>query len=135
MRIFPEARPTLPVCLLIAVAMPMTVNVAYGQNAGPSANSDAAYQALRNITLGTEAITVKELLLKRDAGTFILHSGTVCFLPPVNGKVTGAVFSGDGQMTLVPPTESETKSLRYLTKEDQFGETFDRLVLRFTDGT
>jgi hypothetical protein len=73
--------------------------------------------------------------LKRDAATFHLSAGTVCFTPPVNGKVTGAVFSGDGKMSLVPPSETERKSLRFLTQEDSFNETFQQLVLRFTDST
>lgn len=98
-------------------------------------SSDPNYVALRNITLGSEAVSVTNLDLKRDAGTFRLNSGTVCFVPAVNGKVTGAVFGGDGVFLLVPPTEAERKSLKYLTKEDEFSEKFERLVLRFTDGT
>lgn len=101
--------------------------------AGP--NSDPNYVALRNITLGNEAVSVTNFKLKRDAGTFHLHSGTVCFVPPVNGKVTGAVFNGDGNFVLTPPAETERKSLKYLTKEDEFNEKFERLVLRFTDST
>src|SRR6266581_6082563 len=98
-------------------------------------NSDPNYVALRNITLGGEAISVTNFDLKRDAGTFRLNSGTVCFVPPVNGKVTGAVIVGDGSFLLAPPTETERKSLKYLTKEDDFSEKFERLVLRFTDST
>src|SRR5882724_9294529 len=99
------------------------------------ANSDPNYVALRNLTLGGEAISVANFDLKRDAGTFRLNSGTVCFVPPVNGKVTGAVIVGDGSFLLAPPTETERKSLKYLTKEDDFSEKFERLVLRFTDST
>ena len=99
------------------------------------ANSDPNYVALRNITLGNEAVSITNFDLKRDAGTFRLNSGTVCFVPPVNGKVTGAVFAGDGAFLLNPPTETERKSLKYLTREDEFSEKFERLVLRFTDST
>ncbi|MDX6456259.1 MAG: hypothetical protein QOD48_2366, partial [Gaiellaceae bacterium] len=53
-------------------------------------NSDPTYQALRNLTLGSEAATVNNLDLKRDAGTFHLRSGTVCFVAPVHGKVVSA---------------------------------------------
>jgi len=110
--------------------------VAHAQNTpAPGPNSDGTYQALRNITVGGEAVTVSDLKFKRDAGTFVLHSGVVCFVPAVNGKVTGAVFSGDGGFAMTPPTESERKSLRYLSKEDEFNEKFDKMVMRFTDGT
>ena len=45
----------------------------------PAPNSDSTYQQLRNLNLSGEAIRVAEFELKRDAGTFHLHSGTVCF--------------------------------------------------------
>ncbi len=98
-------------------------------------NSDGTYQLLRNLSLGGEAVSVNNFDLKRDAGTFHLHSGTVCFVTPVQGKVTGAVFTGDGNFVLDPPLESERKSLKLLTKEDQFNENFGQAVLRFTDST
>ncbi|HTU34190.1 MAG TPA: M1 family aminopeptidase [Candidatus Acidoferrum sp.] len=98
-------------------------------------NSDPTYRQLRDVTLGTEAVTVSNFDLRRDAVTFDLHSGTVCFVTPVNGKVTGAVFTGDGSMTLDPPNDTERRSLKLLTKSDEFNESFERLVLRFTDST
>ncbi len=101
----------------------------------PAPNSDATYQQLRNINLGSEAVTVKDLTLRRDAATFHLRSGTVCFVSPVQGKVTGAVFVGDGNMILDPPIPIERSSLKLLTKEDEFSENFAHLILRFTDGT
>ena len=101
----------------------------------PAPNSDPTYQQLRNLTLGGEAVSVSNFDLKRDAGTFHLRSGTVCFVTPVQSKVTGAVFTGDGNFVFDPPLESERKSLKLLTKEDQFSENFSQAVLRFTDST
>jgi len=101
--------------------------------AGP--NADPTYQQLRNLTLGGEAVSVSNFDLKRDAGTFHLHSGTVCFVAPVQGKVTGAVFVGDGNFVLDPPQESERQSLKLLTKENEFSESFSQAVFRFTDST
>lgn len=100
-----------------------------------SSNADSSYQQLRNIGLGSDAVAVKNVTLKRDAATFQLNSGTVCFLPPVNGKVTGAVFNGEGRLLLTPPLPSEERSLSLLSREKEFSETFTQLVLRFTDGT
>ena len=98
-------------------------------------NSDPTYQQLRNLTLSGEAVSVTNFTLKRDAGRFNLRSGTLCFVTPVQGKVTGAVFSGDGNFVLDPPVDSERKSLKLLTKEDEFSENFTQAVLRFTDST
>jgi hypothetical protein len=105
--------------------------ITYAQS-GP--NSDQTYQALRNVILGAESVSVSNLELKRDAGTFHLRSGTVCFLAPVHGKVTGAVFAGDGNFVLDAPP-SERLMLKLLTKENEFSENFSQMALRFTDST
>jgi Peptidase family M1 domain len=117
--------------ILLASFLPLYA----ADNPAPAPNSDPTYQQLRNLTLGGEAVSVTNFNLKRDAGTFHLHSGTVCFVAPVQGKITGAVFSGDGNFVLDPPLESERKSLKLLTKEDEFSENFSQAVLRFTDST
>jgi hypothetical protein len=121
----------LAATVLLASSLPLYA--ADNPPAGP--NSDATYQQLRNLTLGGEAVGITNLALKRDAGTFHLRSGTVCFVTPVQGKVTGAVFTGDGNFVLDPPLESERKSLKLLTKEEEFSENFSQAVLRFTDST
>jgi hypothetical protein len=100
-----------------------------------AANADPTYQQLRQVGLGGEAVQVNNLALKRDAGIFTFHSGTLCFLSPVGGKVTGAVFVGEGSFSLVPPIAVEMRSLALLTKQPGMKEEFDELVLRFTDST
>jgi Peptidase family M1 domain len=104
-------------------------------HAGQAPNSDPTYQQLRNITLSGESVSVSNLVLKRDAGTFRLRSGTLCFLTPVVGKVTGAVFVGDGSFILDTPLLSERASLKLLTREGEFVESFSQMVLRFTDAS
>ncbi len=98
-------------------------------------NTDATYQQLRSIGLSTEAAAASNLVLKRDAGTFTFRSGAFHFLAPVNGKVTGAVFVGDGSFTLTPPLDVEKRNLMLLTKGQPFVEDFSQAVFRFTDGT
>ncbi len=119
---------------LVLAAAVLVSSAAHAQNAAPAPNSDPTYQALRNLTLGGEAVSVRNLELKREAGMFHLRSGTVCFVAPVAGKVTGAVFTGDGNFILDPPA-SERAMLKLLTKEDEFSENFSQMVLRFTDST
>jgi hypothetical protein len=123
------------VSFVVATLVIFLAGIACAQNASPGPDSDPTYQALRSLGLSGEAVSVTNFELKRDAGTFHLHSGTVCFVTPVNGKVTGAVFAGDGNFVLDPPLEMERKSLKLLTKEDEFSERFEHLVLRFTDAT
>jgi hypothetical protein len=120
----------MPRVLLCLVAALFLSSSAHSQ-----ANSDGTYSALRNLTLGTESVSLTNYDLKRDAGTFRIRSGTVCFVTPVDGKVTGAVFQGDATFLLTPPNDAERKSLQYLSKQDEFTEHFERALFRFTDST
>lgn len=124
-------------CVLLVLVSVFAMAALAQTPAPPGPNSDPSYQALRNMTLGSESVAVTDFKFRRDAATFVLHTGTVCFVPPVNGKVTGAVFIGDGKFVLDPPVESERKSLKLLSKNDEaeFTEQFEHLVLRFTDST
>jgi hypothetical protein len=88
------------------------------QTVGP--NSDPVYQQLRNVGLSGEAVTVNNLDLKRDAATFHLHSGTICFVTPVQGKVTGAVFVGDAHLILDPPIPGERSMLIARDRRSEF---------------
>jgi hypothetical protein len=127
-------RPTRLV-LTLGISIFIMILGASGFAQGTAPNSNPTYRALRTLTLSGEGVSVNSFELKREAGTFHLHSGTVCFTAPVNGKVTGAVFQGDGNFVLDPPAESERSSLKLLTKESEFSETFSQMVLRFTDST
>jgi Peptidase family M1 domain len=122
------------ICTLAAVCLLALASLAQSPAAvGP--NSDPVYQQLRNDGLGSESVTVKDFELKRDGVRFHFHTGSFCFVAPVQGKVTGAVFVGDGNMVLDPPIPSEVAALKLLTKGDEFVEQYDHLVLRFTDST
>ena len=122
------------VSIVVAFFCGILIRPARAQNTAPGPNSDPTYQSLRNLTLASESISVNNLELKRDAGTFHLHSGVVCFVAPVAGRVTGAVFIGDGNFVLNPPA-SEQAMLKLLTKENEFSENFSQMALRFTDST
>lgn len=100
-----------------------------------SPNTNAIYQQLRGLLPGGEVITVKDLVLKRDAATFTFRSGSVAFYGQVNGKVTGAVFRGEGHLHITPPTAEERHNLSIQTHNEQLDDDFDEVVLRFTDST
>ena len=96
-------------------------------------NSYPAYVQLRHPGLTGEAISVSNTELRRDAAIFHFQSGTVCFLGQVEGKVTGAIFRGNGTMVLEPPLPGEKKQLKLLTHQNAFQEEFSTMVMRFTD--
>jgi hypothetical protein len=111
------------------------VSCAMCVSAQRAANSNAIYQQLRGLLPGGEVVTVSNLELHRDAAVFTFRSGGFAFFGEVNGKVTGAVYKGDGHLHITPPTPQERHNLSLLTHGEQFDEDFDSAVLRFTDGT
>lgn len=113
------------------------LSVPSAQTPGPpnsAPNAHPVYQELRNLSVGTDAYQVNEFVLAKDAATFTL-TGTLHLLPAVQGKVTGAVFTGKGSMAYTPPIAVERGMLRILTKGEDFNETFEKAVFRFTDDT
>ena len=129
-------RARLSFFLLLSIAAVPT-HPAFGQRA---ANANTVYQQLRGLLPGNETIAVKDFALKRDAAEFTFRSGSFAFYGPVNGKVTGAVFKGEGHLHITPPTPEERHNLAVFTHSDpvpseEFDEDFDEVVLRFTDST
>ena len=115
--------------LIVLLGFPSVVTA----QAPPGPNAHPIYVELRNVAVGG-SVQVNELVLTKDAATFTL-TGTVHLLKPVNGRVTGAVFLGQGSMKYVPPIAVERSMLRNLTRGEDFNETFERAVFRFTDDT
>ena len=107
------SRRTLVTAILLTSFLPLYA----ADTPSPAANSDPTYQQLRNLTLGGEAVKVTNFVLKRDAGRFNLRSGTVCFVAPVQGKVTGAVFTGDGNFVEIQGTAEREPFSRELLDE------------------
>lgn len=104
------------------------------------ANIDPVYVKFRKLSeapnsFSGEYTAVNNLVLQRDAATFTLKSGEIYFLTPAEGKTTGAVFFGDGEMTLTPPVDSEKKMLNFFTDSPDLKEQFSQLVIFFTDTT
>jgi hypothetical protein len=120
---------------IAAVEAEVTVNAG-----GLRPNTDSVYQKLRQQAKNGEEFagpyaSVTNLVLKRDAATFTLKSGEIYFVGPIDGRTVGAVFLGEGQLTLTPPTIAEKHSLSLFIDQQNLDESFDKLVLRFTDKT
>jgi Peptidase family M1 domain len=117
--------------LFAVILAPLSVTL----NAQHPANANPYYQQLRSLLPGGEAIQISNLELHRDAATFTFRSGIFEFYGEVNGKVTGAVFKGDGHLHIAPPTAEERHNLSVVMHSEEFDEDFDQVVLRFTDAT
>ena len=97
---------------------------------------DPVYAALRNLTIGeTQYAEVADLTLKKDVGTFTFRTGRLVLLPPVEGRVTGAVFQGRGEFLLEPATAIERNYLKVVHGSETIKEPFTSVIFRFTDST
>jgi hypothetical protein len=122
--------------LVVSASAQLTTRPDPAPTAAPlTPNAHAIYQQLRQAGYGGEAVAVSDLVLERDAGRFTFKSGSFCFLAPVEGRVTGAVFVGEGSFSLTPPIDVEKRILQMLTRTGGMEEDFSDLVLRFTDLT
>lgn len=119
--------------ITLKIAVQQTVIEVAGKRS-PYANSDPNYVALRNASPGAQ-FRVTNLTLKRDVATFTFSSGQFSFLPPVLGRVPGAVFTGEGVFRLEPAVSLERASLRLISGESRVEEAFRSVVFWFTDDT
>ncbi|HVL70246.1 MAG TPA: M1 family aminopeptidase [Vicinamibacterales bacterium] len=119
---------------LLAGCLSAVASIHMSAQAPEAADPQAVYKELRGLTVGGDAYALNGFVLSKDAATFTL-TGTAYMLPPVLGKTTGAVFVGTGTMSYTPPVAAERRMLAILTKGEDFNETFERAVFRFTDDT
>jgi hypothetical protein len=90
-------------------------------------------------SLATVGLDPQRVLHIRDADLDLedLHlsfeEGTIAFTQPVNGKVTGAFFVGEGTILVIPPNQVERASLDRFTKSSVLNERLHTAYLRFND--
>lgn len=109
--------------------------VASAEEKNPMTNTHPTYTQLRPVSLSGEYSSVENLVLKRDTGTITFRQGHLYFLAPVDGRITGAVFIGDGEFQMTPTLSIEQRYLGLLTGTPSITEKFSKMVLRFSDST
>lgn len=95
------------------------------------------YRQLRTVTPDPHnSFVLENAAIDTGSGTFRFTSGMLYLLAPVGGRVSGAVFLGDGSFSLKPPDESEGSQLRRFTGgRPDLEEPFRELVFVATDDT
>jgi peptidase M1-like protein len=78
---------------------------------------------------------IRDITIRRDVLTVALNRGAIAFLEPINGKVTGAVFIGSGEIVAIPPDPIEKEQVYKFTGTPVLNEAFETAILRFTDNT
>src|SRR6266850_3237661 len=105
------------------------------QNSPPAGPGEILAQ-LSKIHLDKKQIyNIRDISLRRDALSITLNRGTIAFLEPIMGKVTGAVFIGSGEVVAIPPDAVEKQQVFKFTGSPVLNEPFQAAFFRFTDGT
>ncbi len=120
----------------LALSLPTAkAEITVGGKPNQFANSDPLYRRLRDIGVGV-TLRVENFTLKYDVATFHLTQGTLTFLTPTEGIVTGAIFIGQGHFTLKPETLIDRSELNRRVQADQADDDLTEIVFRFTgDGS
>lgn len=93
------------------------------------------YEQLKAFTLSGGSAAVQNVVLKRDRAE-MTFTGTFWFTSDAGGRVTGAVFIGNGSFrAAVPDSDFEKAQVRRLIGSDDISSDFSRAVLRFSDDT
>ena len=106
----------------------------------PSIASDLGRKILQAGLDTTHCYRVRDVEITRDEARIFLTDGYLMFGQPVNGQPRVAVFSsdsdgGDAEVLLLPPDQSERKSLSGFTGSPNLSEHFDQAAFLFTDDT
>ena len=100
------------------------------------AEADAMLAQLSKIRLDKKQIySIRNITLNRDVFSISLNRGALAFTEPIDGKVTGAVFLGSGDILAIPPNAAEKQQLFRYTETALLNEHFETAIFRFTDGT
>jgi hypothetical protein len=73
--------------------------------------------------------------LRRGDAVLSFEEGTLAFLLPFEGRVTGVVFSGRGHILAVPRDPSEKQQMGYFLGAPVLDQDFVTAYIRFTDDT
>jgi hypothetical protein len=99
-------------------------------------NADDILAQLSKIRLDKKQIyVIRDVTIRRDVLTIAFNRGALAFLEPVNGKVTGAVFIGSGEIVALPPNAIDKQQIYKFTGTPVLNEAFETAIFRFTDNT
>jgi hypothetical protein len=101
-----------------------------------SVNGRSLYDRLHELSFDAKRVAeVRNLRLQRHEIDILFEEGKFYLSKPVGGRVTGAVFVGQGRLRFVPPNELERQQVHRFMEKDTLDEAFTEAYLRFTDDT
>jgi hypothetical protein len=118
--------------IILSLLAAVTVGLAQ-EELNFTGNDNPLYKIIRSQRVNSEGHRVSEITIQKDAARIHLAEGDLWFFTPVEGKILGAVFIGQGNIRIDPAAESEKKFLAKLTEGAPFSENFEKLTLFFSD--
>ena len=126
-----DCRFALPVFLLLASLL----HAAPSQAPRPPDSLELLKQ-LNSATIDrTQVYAIRNARITRDRMSLYFNRGFIAFMTKIDGEVTGAVFSGEGEILMIPPTQAEKRNLAQFTQAPILEESFGSVYMRFTDRT
>jgi hypothetical protein len=92
------------------------------------------YRQVGNLPLDPAAVyRIRDASIDREDVHISFNDGTIAFTRAINGRITGAIFEGEGEILIVPPDFTERHSLSLFAKVAVLSERFSLAYLRFVD--
>ncbi|MGA3166974.1 MAG: M1 family aminopeptidase [Terriglobia bacterium] len=121
--------------LLVFLLLAGPLHLAAGRAEQPSEPLELLKQ-LNALTLDrTQVYVLQNARITRDRMSLYFNRGFIAFLTKAQGEVTGAVFSGEGEILMIPPNQAEKRSLAQFIQAPILEEGFSSVYMRFTDQT
>jgi hypothetical protein len=112
------------------------VSLSSGAWAGSGLDPQEVLHQLDNAKVDPGQVYVlRHAQLTRERVKIFFNRGYIGFFTKAGGEITGAVYLGEGEILLIPPTQVEKESLARFVQSPILEEQFSRAILRFTDQT
>ena len=124
------------VCLTISAFATASDAQSAGSQAHQPGPAESLYLQLGSVGLDRARVfRVRDASIDRAAIHITLDDGSIAFTKDVLGKITGALFVGDGEVLLSPPDDVERRSMSRFTGMAILEERFSSAYFRFNDNT
>jgi hypothetical protein len=119
------------IVVLFVVAGAAFAQAPQATNAGPVT---ALYRRINSVGLDPKLVyNVRGAAIDREDLHVSLDDGTIAFTQEVDGRITGALFVGEGTVLIVPPDNVERHSLGMFTGSAVLNRQFNHAYFRFYD--
>ncbi len=133
---FDMRRSAFPCMILLFMACAARAQPFPSHLPAPETDPRRLLRQLDSATLDPQQVYfLHDAAISRQGVQIYFNRGFIGFFKPVAGQVTGALFSGEGEVLVRPPFVAERQSMKFFTGAPILEEQFTTLYMRFTDGT